>query len=129
MFKLQNPKSNVANPVATVVLVTALAFAFLLCGCTTSRPSSSPSAHRFDFQRDTFAFPNELRWEYFYDANGKWTTRNREPKPSYSQHCFVLARSTRQFFLNARFAPQKPLPGEHTYRQLIRRVVSTDPRH
>ncbi len=105
----------------------ALALAGFLCSCASSDPAPA-STRRFDFQRDTFAFTNELRWEYFYDAEGKWSTRNREPKPSYWQHCFVLARSTRQFFLNARFDEEKPLADERTYRSLIRRAVSSNPR-
>src|SRR5205814_9592176 len=77
---------------------------------------------------DTFAFPNQLRWESFYGTSGHWTTRDREPPPSYSLHCFVLAASTKQFFFNARFDPQKPRADERKYRRLIRRVVSTNPR-
>src|SRR5437899_2660055 len=99
----------------------------LLCGCAGPRQATSDTARHFDFQRDTFSYPNELRWEYRYDANGKWTTQWRYPKPAYSQHCFVVARSARQFFLNARFDPRQPVADEHTYRRLIRRVVSTSP--
>jgi hypothetical protein len=101
----------------------------LLCGCATPREAAATAAtRRFDFQRDTFAYANELRWEYQYDANGKWTTHWRHPKPAYSQHCFVMARSAQQFFLNARFDPRQPVANEATYRRLIRRVVSTNPR-
>src|SRR5579859_216006 len=77
----------------------------LLCGCTTSRPSAAPLARPFDFQTDTFTFANELVWNYAYDPQGHWTTHRREPKPSYYQHCFVVARTAKQFFLNARFDP------------------------
>jgi hypothetical protein len=100
----------------------------LLCGCAT--PSQSPPVtRRFDFQTDTFAYPNELVWEYYFDADGKWTSRRREPESTYSHECFVVARSARQFFLNARFDPQQPIADEATYRRLIRGVVSTSPRH
>src|SRR5437667_8337533 len=100
-----------------------------LCGCATPREAAvSAEARRFDFQRDTFAYANELRWEYHYDAAGKWTTHWHRPTPAYSQHCFVMARSARQFFLNARFDPGQPVAEERTYRRLIRRVVSTNPR-
>src|SRR5262245_18658460 len=121
MPKVQRRKSKF---ICSVVL----ALMGLLCGCATSHPRASDCSRRFNFQRDTFAFPNELQWEYSYDANGNWTTRTREPKPSYSHHCFVLARSARQFFLNARFDPQKPTADERTYRKLIQKVVSTNPR-
>src|SRR5437867_3181176 len=61
----------------------------LLCGCATPpQPAAPVPTRHFDFQRDTFAYANELRWEYRNDADGKWTTRWRDPKPAYSQHCF-----------------------------------------
>jgi len=104
-----------------------LLLACALCGCST--PSETVGPRHFDFQEDTLAFANELTWEYQYDEEGKWTTRWREPKPQYAQHCFVLARSARQFFLNARFDPQQPVADEATYERLIRRVVSSTPRH
>lgn len=100
----------------------------LVSGCATSKPSPGAS-RRFDFARDTFAYPNELLWVYHYDAAGKWTTEHREPKPEYAQHCFVVARSARQFFLNARFAPDQPVASEAVYRRLIRRVAGSSPRH
>jgi hypothetical protein len=111
-----------------VTWAVALTLAAFLCGCASPDPPVTTATRRFQFERDTFAFTNELRWEYFYDAEGKWTTRNREPKPSYWQHCFVLARSARQFFINARFDEEKPPADERTYRTLIRRVVASNPR-
>src|SRR5439155_4269723 len=92
------------------------------------RHLDTPSNRPFNFQTDTFAFPNELTWTYEYDAQGKWTTHTRKPKPGYSQHCFVIARSTRQFYLNARFDAGQPVADPATYRRLIKRVVSSSPR-
>jgi hypothetical protein len=69
-----------------------------------------------------------LVWEYHFDEHGRWTSSRREPPPSYSHHCFVVARSARQFFLNARFAPEQPRANEATYRELVRQVVSSNPR-
>jgi hypothetical protein len=40
-----------------------------------------------------------------------------------------LARTTLQFFENARFDPDQPVADSAVYRRLIRRVVSSDPRH
>ena len=82
----------------------------------------------FDFNRDTFAYANELLWEYTYDEKGNWTTHTRELKPTYYQHCFVVARSARQFFDNARFDPSLPQIDESVYRERIRRVVKASPR-
>lgn len=98
-----------------------------LCGCACHKPfvGSRP----FDFQTDTFAYANDLVWEYHFDANGKWVHQRREPEPDYTHHCFVVARSARQFFENAKFDPAQPIAIDDTYRHLIRRVVSVDPSH
>lgn len=106
---------------AHVLLLFCLAA--LLSGCTTQKFSGS---RRFDFQQDTFAFANELKWEYHF-SHGQWVHERREPPPEYSLHCFVLARSARQFFQFARFDPTLPIANDEIYRKLIRRVVKTDP--
>src|SRR2546422_351706 len=106
-------------------LAALLFFSVLLVGCASPHQLDTASNRPFDFETDTFAFPNELTWTYEYDAQGKWTTHTRKPKPDYSQHCFVVARSTRQFYLNARFDPSRPVADQATYRRLIRRVVSS----
>jgi hypothetical protein len=99
----------------------------LLCGCATQKPFVGPRP--FDFQKDTFSYANELVWEYHFDANGKWVHQKREPEPDYTHHCFVVVRSARQFFQNARFDPNLPVADEAAYRKLIRRVVSVNPAH
>jgi hypothetical protein len=96
-------------------------------GCSTARPPTNASRH-FVFERDTFAYSNELVWEYRFDDRGHWTSKPREPKPDYTHHCFVVARSARQFFGHARFDPNRPVADAKTYRRLIRQVVSTNPR-
>src|SRR5262245_44685462 len=99
----------------------------LLAGCATSPPYASGSRH-FSFEQDTFAYANELVWEYHFDDDGKWTHRSREPKPDYTHHCFVVARSAKQFFGNARFDPALPKADSATSRTLIRKVLSRSPR-
>ena len=106
----------------------ALACSLLLCGCVTHPKSRADDTRRFDFQSDTFAYPNELVWEYYYDTNGVWTTQRRQPAPTYSLHCVVVARSARQFFDFARFDPKQPIADENTYRRLVRHVIQIDPR-
>lgn len=82
----------------------------------------------FTFQTDTFAYRNDLVWEYvFDDETGKVSHRSRDPKPDYTHHCFVVARSARQFFQHARFDPHLARVGEQRYRSLIRQVVARDP--
>jgi hypothetical protein len=96
-------------------------------GCAT-RCYREANQRPFAFGRDTFAYRNDLVWEYvFDDATGKTSHRQREPKPDYTHHCFVVARSARQFFQFARFAPEQPPVDDETYRKLIRRVVARDP--
>lgn len=104
-----------------------LLLATLSCGCASPKVLHEPQP--FVFHRDTFAFTNETVWEYHIDpATGKTTHAQRQPRPSYSLHCYVLARSARQFFLHARFDVTQPVANEATYRRLIRRVVSLSPR-
>lgn len=87
------------------------------------------SACSFQFERDTFAFANELVWEYRCDpATGKITTFRNEPAPTYAHRCFVMVRSARQFFYHARFEPAQAVADEQTCRGLIRKVVSRSPR-
>jgi len=91
-------------------------------------PTGTPS-RRFQFERDTFAFPHELVWKYQFDpATGAMTTRQAEPPPTYYHRCFVLVRATRLFFDYARFAPELPLADTETYRKLVRQVIARNPR-
>jgi hypothetical protein len=100
----------------------------LLTGCAATGPGRSPVHRQFVFEKDTFAYPNELVWEYQYDANGKWTSHRRAYPPSYYQHCFVVSRSACQFFENAKFDPSLPKLDKDGYRRLVRRLVATNPR-
>jgi hypothetical protein len=87
------------------------------------------AARRFVFERDTFAFPNELVWAYEFDlATGKATPYRRDPPPTYAHHCFGLARSVRQFLYHAQFDPAGPALEDGAYHQLVRRVVARNPR-
>ena len=84
---------------------------------------------RFSFEQDTFAFANELFWEYRFDsATGTTTTASNEPPPTYAHRCFVLVRSARQFFYHARFEPMRARAEADVYRRLIREIVSRSPR-
>jgi hypothetical protein len=85
-------------------------------------------ARRFDFERDTFAFANELVWEYHFDATGQTRAVRREPVPRYAHRCFGLVRAARQFFYHARFEPAEAPADDLTYRRLIRAVLGRPPR-
>ncbi len=93
-------------------------------------PTTPAPAARFSFERDAFAFPNELVWEYEFDSAGEAPPkiRRRNPPPTYAHHCFVLVRSARQFLYHANFSPSEPVLDEDAYRERILRVVSRNPR-
>lgn len=105
-----------------------LLLALFAAGCASTRSLSIAEGQPFNFEQDTFAFANELVWEYKYDENGKWTTKPRKPKPDYTLRCFVVARSALQFNKFARFDPEQPVAQEREYRRLISRIVSKNPR-
>jgi len=88
-----------------------------------------PVIRPFHFARDTFAFRNELHWQYQFDAaTGRMAVRPNQPPPRYAHRCFVLVRSVRQFLYHACFDPALSLADPRTYRRLIRQVVSRNPR-
>jgi hypothetical protein len=101
--------------------------ALLLAGCATQPPRGC-SDRKFAFEQDTFSFANELVLEYSFDEAGKATVHKREPKPDYTLHCFVVARSSRQFFDHARFDPTLPKTNNAAYRALVRQVISRNSR-
>ena len=88
-----------------------------------------PARHRFDFMRDSFAFPNELVWEYRLDrVTGERIFGPRIPKPEYAHRCFALARVARQFFYHARFVADQPVATDEIYQQRIRAIMARNPR-
>jgi hypothetical protein len=122
--------SRLQKSIANSGWIPVVAVLLLLHGGCATAPKALPTAKRaFNFDQDTFSYPNGLVWEYHYDSNGKWVSHAREPKPDYSQHCFVVARAAVQFFHNARFDPAQPKAKESDYRKLIRKVASPDIRH
>jgi hypothetical protein len=110
--------NQIGRPLAILLLLT-------LCGCAT-KPQFI-GKRPFDFQRDTFAFTNELVSAHYFDSKGDWKSVPREPRPDYTHHCFALAKASRQFFQRAEFAPHLPKADDETYRTLIQRVVAVDP--
>jgi hypothetical protein len=124
---LPRSAGTILTPLESRSILNTLLLALLIilfAGCASPGPAPA-KARRFDFSKDTFAYANGLVWEYRYDENGKWVTRRRDPRPAYSQHCFVVSRSACQFFENASFQPGMPKVDDQTYRLLIRRVVNT----
>ena len=92
-------------------------------------PTAESPGRRFQFERDTFAFPHELVWKYRFDpVTGAMTTYQADPPPTYYHRCFMLTRATRLFFDYARFAPELPPVDAPTYHQLVRQIISRNPR-
>lgn len=92
-------------------------------------PSVLDQVRPFVFEQDTFAFANELVWQYQFDpATGKMTNTRTVPPPSYAHRCFVMVRSARQFFYHAQFDPSLPEASNRHYAQCIRAIVARSPR-
>ncbi|HVM47845.1 MAG TPA: hypothetical protein VMU04_07450 [Candidatus Acidoferrum sp.] len=84
---------------------------------------------RFQFERDTFAYANELVWEYRLEPGAEtMTTFRNDPPPTYAHRCFVMARAARQFVYHARFDAGVAVADAQTYRERIRAVVARSPR-
>src|SRR5512141_3222545 len=83
----------------------------------------------FDFEKDSFAFANELVWRYEFDsASGAMRVSRSDPPPVYWHRCFVMVRAARQFFYHARFDPPAGRQSPDEYRALIRQVIARTPR-
>ena len=106
-----------AGYAALLAGVTLLAAA---CAATSASPESwraerDPTVPGFAFERDTFAFPNEIR------------SRHPDNPDLYANYCFVLARGVRQFAQFARFAPGEPRLDHAGYVARVRDVVARAP--
>ena len=92
-------------------------------------PTTPLPCRRFDFERDTFAFANELVCEYVFDAaGGRPKMVAKQPRPDYALRCFVLARAARQFLYHAEFQPDHAPLAELEFRRRVRAVIWSNPR-
>lgn len=86
-------------------------------------------SRRFEFDRDTFAFANDLVWEYRDGVVSQMmVSRRGAAERAYTHRCFVMVRSARQFFYHARFDGGLRVADEESYRRLVHQVVSRNPR-
>lgn len=97
---------------------------FLLGSCA----SAQTSGKRFQLNNDSFAFANELNWEYEFTASGEVITHKNEPPPTYSLRCFPMTRAAREFFYHADFRPESPVVSPDEYRALIRAILKRSSR-
>ena len=102
---------------------------WLMAGCAGSRIVSAHDRSPFRFPGDTFAFANELVMQYEIDPVTRDLSWHPREKPAeFALRCGAMARAARQFYSVARFDPSAPAADEETYKQLVREVLSTDPR-
>ena len=75
--------------------------------------------------RDTFAFPNELKWAYTFNPDtGRMEAQRREPPPQFAHRCVPMAVAARKFLFHAEFDAQRPAVGDREYAQRVREVLS-----
>ena len=117
--------SSRGRPAAFVL---ALATSWLVSACS-SPAGAGLAPRRFDFSRDSFAYANELYWQYDFDGDSGITTVHARTEPvEYGQRCIAMVRAVRQFLLAARFEPDSPPVSEAEYRARVRQIFETDPR-
>jgi hypothetical protein len=102
----------------------AAASLFFAAGCACPRSASRP----FALGTDSFAFANELRWEYDFAEGGELSVRHNDPPPTYSLRCFPMVRAAREFFYHAEFRPELEKRSRDEYRDLIREVIGRNSR-
>ena len=101
----------------------------LLLGC--AKPPLDAPLHpvrTFDFDRDVFAFANELVFDYGVDEGGRLPSTPPSSSVDFAQRCVLMSRVVRQFHVNAEFSPGLPRVGEERYRELVAEVFATDAR-
>jgi hypothetical protein len=102
--------------------------ALLLCTAVLADERPAPG-RPFRFPADALAFANQLSCDYELNpSTGKMVEHRRVPKPSYTLHCFVVARTARQFFQHAHFEPNEPKATPAVYRNLVRLILARSPR-
>ena len=123
-----NLRFSIPNFRCSRAVLGGILLATLLSGCASAPCLPPATARTFSFEQDRFTYANELVWDYHFDtATGRTTHARHQPPPTYTHHCFIVARTARQFFQHARFAAHQPVADAATYRRLVRRVVRMDP--
>lgn len=99
-----------------------------MAACAQQPVTVAANDRAFVFPADVFAFSNELTYQYRTDPKaGTTELLQRNPDAHYTLRCFALARSARQFFQFARFAPEQPAVDDAAYGKLVEAVIAHDP--
>ncbi len=108
--------------------ILSLCLLFAVSGCASLPPHAPANPRAFDFERDSLGYSNELAWEYKNDpVTGQITTFKRDQRPEFTQRCFTVSRTARQFFQYAQFDPAQPKADEAAYVSAISAVMSREP--
>lgn len=100
----------------------------VISGCVAVPVRPATHDRTFNFNQDTFAYVNELDWQYKIDPlTGKTTYTQNHPAPEFSHRCFAVSRMARQFFEYAQFDPTRPKVEDVAYRRLIDAVIDRSP--
>jgi hypothetical protein len=98
-------------------ILIALGCLAISAGCASVKPTAGPG-RPFDFQRDTFAYANELVFNY---QNGVHVAETNAPgrERSYTRRCFIMAAGAVQFWKHARFdSSAPPVSGDELARRI-----------
>lgn len=89
---------------------------------------SAASTRPFDFERDVFAFENELYW--IYERSPETGALEHRPRENvrHGQRCTAMARAVRSFHRHARFVPDGPRLAAGQYAERVSEIVGRDPR-
>jgi hypothetical protein len=87
-------------------ILIAAGLVMISAGCASIQPTAG-AGRPFDFQYDTFAYANELVYNY---QNGVHVAdvKPQEREHSYTRRCFIMAAGVVQFWKHAHFEPQAP---------------------
>ena len=93
---------------------------FLSIAVDAYEPPEAVAARPFLYPADTYNFKNETIWNY---VNGSVQPEDASTRPrQYTGRCFVLARSSMQFWKFARFDPAAPALAPEELARRIREV-------
>jgi hypothetical protein len=85
-------------------ILIAAGLVMVSAGCASIQPTVG-AGRPFDFQRDTFAYANELVFNY-QDGAPATNAVPQEQEHSYTRRCFIMAAGVVQFWKHARFDPR-----------------------
>lgn len=114
------------------ILLGALGLASLAC-TTTVMPVPARVDTGLDPRADTFAYANQLLWEYDVGHRGDPSRAASSgvtggEVQGFAHRCAVMVRIVRQFYYGARFDPSLPRASDEALEELLDRVLATDRR-